>query len=182
MPIHLTPVEISAALPRLKRGVQQYVWLQAHRDRDLSSDREFRRRFNAFYRVRRGPAWQDAFFRLLERSKQTSPTFRGVLEHLHASTGRYEASFASKLLATVAPEYPVIDAEVLRNVGLRLPPYGTADRFDRICEVHHRLAEEFEEYLLTASGTELVAAFRSAFPHAAITEVKMVDLVLWQTR
>jgi hypothetical protein len=54
MTINLTKTQIDAALPKVAKGLQQYVWLQAMRDAsDLRSDPLFRRQFNYFYRVRR---------------------------------------------------------------------------------------------------------------------------------
>src|SRR5262245_51368782 len=85
MPIYLTAAQIKTALPRVAEGLQQYLWLQSHLNVDVRSDRTFRRRFNRFYRVRRGPLWQDEFFDLLQRSKDSTPTpLRGVLENLYA--------------------------------------------------------------------------------------------------
>ena len=70
MTITLTKAEIETALPRVAAGLKKYLWLQAQRDRcDLRSNSEYRRRFNGFYRVRRGRDWQDTFFDLLERKK-----------------------------------------------------------------------------------------------------------------
>jgi hypothetical protein len=52
---------------------------------------------------------------------------RSIDEELHRTTGRCEASFASKLSATIGPTMPVIDSVVLRNLNLRLPPSGSSN-------------------------------------------------------
>ena len=58
------------------RGLEKYLGIQARlRECDVRIDVEFRRRFNGFYRVRRGAAWQDAFYGLLERAKAEPSTF-----------------------------------------------------------------------------------------------------------
>ena len=93
----------------------------------------------------------------------------------------YEASFASKLVATLDPSQPVIDAFVLQNLGLRLPAYGASNRAGRICEVHRTLVAAFSGFLANEAGNYLVTEFRRAYPGTGITEVKMLDLVLWQT-
>lgn len=138
--------------------------------------------FNGFYRVRRGQDWQDKFYDLLEAKKGQTVPFAEVLDTLHRTTGRYEASFASKLLATIDPRMPVIDSIVLRNLNLRLPAASSKQRIERIQEVHSRLVTCFEEFLSTEMGRHLVERFRDAYPAANITEIKMLDLVLWQTR
>src|SRR5689334_2021926 len=105
-----TEASIAQALGNLRIGLERYQWLQANiHGRDVGTDREFQRRFNGYYRVRRAPAWQRVFFPLLERAKTTSTDYGTVLRTIYASTGRVEASFASKLIATVEPAKPVID-------------------------------------------------------------------------
>ena len=137
----LSIADIEAALPRVREGLAPYLWLQSHRDTcDVRRDTEFRRRFNHFYRVRRGREWQDSFYALLERNKRHPASFETVLRALHRSTRQWEASFASKLVATVDPEMPVIDSAVLRNLGLRLPTRTSHSRAEQIIELHDQLA------------------------------------------
>src|SRR6186997_1843833 len=105
MAIELTPRQIDAALAGASGGLRQYEWLQsrvAEQD-NFEQDPEFRRRFNRFYRVRRGREWQDTFYGLMGRGKGERLEFRAVLDALHEATNRYEASFASKLVATLDP-------------------------------------------------------------------------------
>lgn len=175
--------QVLAALPRVAPGLAKYCWLQAHLfDRDVSVDREFQRRFAGFYRVRRGEAWRRAFFEILQNHKGTNLRFSNALGQLAVATGRVEASFASKLVATINPDQPVIDSVVLRNVGLRLPPPGAADRLDRIVLVHSRLANWYTQQLGSAAGAEVIRLFREAYPSALISDTKALDLVLWQIR
>lgn len=183
MRITLTEEAIDAALSRLAPYVETYLWLQAQRDTcDVRSDASYRKRFNGFYRVRRGRDWQDKFFEILERRKGGIFSFADILDALHRATGRYEASFASKLLATIDPQMPVIDSIVLRNLNVRLPTYGSDHRRSRIVELHGRLLASLNGFLGTDVGRYLVKRFRAAYPHADVTKIKMLDLVLWQTR
>ena len=183
MAISLTKTTIEAALQRVATGLTKYLWLQANRDAgDLQFNLRYRTRFNHFYRVRRGQEWQDAFYGLLESKKGTRVAFSEVLDALHRATKRYEASFASKLLATIDPSMPVIDSVVLRNLDLRLPASNSKDRLAGICQLHSRLLSSFDEFLATDSGRYLVRRFREIYPEARISKIKMLDLVLWQTR
>jgi len=77
---------------------------------------------------------------------------------------------------------PVIDSVVLRNLGLRLPASGSKDRLARICEVHSTLRSSLEVFVRTEHGQYLVRRFRETYAAADITEIKMLDFVLWQTR
>jgi hypothetical protein len=186
MAINLTRTQIDAALPRVAKGVGQYVWLQANRDRsDLRSNGVFRRKFNHFYRIRRNKEWQDMFYELLESLKGKPARFPDVFAALHRATGRYEPSFASKPLATLDPDMPVIDSVVLRNVNLRLPAPGSKGRASRIHQVHSTLHSYFAAYLATEDGRYLVKRFRETYKDtdlSDLSEIKMLDLVLWQTR
>ena len=69
---------------------------------DVSKDRDCQRLFNGFYRVRRNETWRDAFYALFQRVRDARPTFEDILTALYDKTGRVEASFASKMLATLA--------------------------------------------------------------------------------
>ena len=112
----------------------------------------------------------------------TATDFRTVLERLHRATGKYEASFASKLLATFDPMMPVIDFIVLKNLKVRLP-YATAkNRLERICDIHAGMIDTYDEYLRGSGGYYLQERFRTTYPDSGITPVKMLDLILWQTR
>src|SRR5262245_53339545 len=107
-------MQIDSALPRIAPGLQKYCWLQEQLlKRDVSSDPEYQRRFVGFYRVRRELAWRESFFELLESRKTQGLQFSEGLRRLADATGRIEASFASKLVASIDPDQPVIDSVVL---------------------------------------------------------------------
>jgi hypothetical protein len=181
--IPLTKSEIDLAIPRVADGLTKYAWLQRNRDMsDLCRNPEYQKRFNNFYRLRRNKPWRDRFYELLENVKGTHPGFGEILEELRRATNCYEASFASKLLATVDENMPVIDSVVLRNLKLRLPPPTSRHRSARIEQLHADLLSEFRRFLATDDGRYLVSKFRAAYPGQAISEIKMLDLVLWQTR
>jgi hypothetical protein len=184
MTITLTRKQIDAALPKVEQGLGQYLWLQGKiaGQNAFHQDTEFRRKYNHFYRMRRGTAWQDAFYGLMERAKREQLQFHVVLDLLHQATNRYEASFASKLIATINPSMPVIDSIVLKNLGLRLPYSTSTNRAEQICKLHQKLTDLFGTFLSTEDSKYLVEQFKTKYPEVNITEVKMLDLVLWQTR
>jgi hypothetical protein len=181
--IQLTPAQIARALPRIAPGLQKYWWLQSELSlRDVATDVDYQRRFVGFYRVRRSAPWRQEFFRLLERGKYRPLTMRDALKHMSAATSRIEASFVSKLVATLNPGLPVIDSLVLQNLGLRLPTGAVEQRIIEIVLLHKRLADSYATFLDTAAGRDLIFHFAAAYPAFPITNTKMLDLVLWQTR
>lgn len=182
--IELDRASIDRVLPLVARGLEQYWQLQSALPiTNVARDRDFQRAFNAFYRVRRDPRWQSSFYRLLEQSKGKRPPFAVVLRTLHRETGRVEASFASKLVATLDPELPLIDRFVLQNLGQRLPTAGRIERrLDRTIDIHEFIRRTYAAALDGPMGHRLVAAFEQAYPSYPVTRVKMLDLVLWQRR
>ena len=51
-----------------------------------------------------------------------------------------------------------------------------------IVEVYEELTGVFAHFLWTTDGRHLIDQFQTAYSTAGITEVKMVDFVLWQHR
>lgn len=181
--MELTKSQIDTALPKVKEGLAKYQTIQAlYKGTNVNSDRDFQRKFNHFYRVRRGQEWQKPFYELLEKAKHQDLTFEGILEELTRLTGRLEASFSSKLLATAFPEKPVIDSVVLNNLALKLPYSGAKDRKQTIVKVFDKLENKLLEILNSEIGIYLVEKFNTMYPKSGITNIKMLDLVLWQTR
>ncbi len=181
--VSLTPSTIDSALPRIARGLQKYLAIQARvRLTDVSQDRDFQRLYNGFYRVRRNTAWQQVYFQRMEAEKSTPTGFSGVLMALFEQLGRVEASFASKLVATLDPHQPVLDAFVLANVGLRLPAAHRPHRLAETIHCYAKLQQRLTELLQAAEGQDVLRRFDRHYPKAPLTPLKKLDLVLWQVR
>ena len=169
-------VDAALALPKLNRAVEIYLQLQNDLHRlDVSADRPFQKKFNGYYRVRRGAEWQKKFFGLLEKHKGTEVDFESVLVELHDATERMEASFSSKLVGSIHPDLPIIDSVVLKHLGLRLPPKGTENRAAKINIIHQTLISTFADFLKTDDGKYLTKRFKEVHKTAAITDVKTVS-------
>ena len=100
----------------------------------------------------------------------------------------YDASFASKLVATVNPSLPPFDSYNLEHAQLK-KEYGKAtraknheSRLKLTIEVNDKYFNRMYEFLESKNGKYLVTAFKKKFTNYHITEIKMVDLVLWQIR
>lgn len=181
--IPLTKDKIDAALPKLAKAVEIYERLQSDLHRmDVSANRQFQKTFNGYYRVRRNAEWQKKFYELLEKYKGSGVDFERVLVELHNATGRMEASFSSKLVGSIDPNQPIIDSVVLKHLDERIPPKGTEEREQVIKNIHQRLVLKFAEFLKTDAGKYLVQQFKMTYKTANLTEVKMLDFVLWVTR
>jgi len=181
--INITTEQIDYSLLRIEDGLNKYLSLQNRlNDIDVSNNRDFQKQFNHFYRVRRNSNWQSQFCKILQTEKNNEILFIDILREIHKNTGRYEASFASKLVATIHQNKPIIDKFVLKHTGLKLPYSSAKDRVNKINKVYNQLELEFNNFLSTETGKYLIKQFGIKYPDAKITEVKMADLVLWQTR
>ncbi len=181
--ISLSKIKIRKVLPLISDGLEKYLWIQKEfKKRDVAKNSEFQRKFNGFYKVRRNEDWRKKFYSLLEKNKNTHIEFKDILMDLYKKTGRMEASFASKLIATVNPKMPVIDKIVFKNVGLKLPYTKKRNRHLIIKEQYEILIKKYLFFLKTKEGTYLVKEFNKKYPRVKITKIKMLDLVLWQTR
>lgn len=184
MIVTLTEKQIEETLPRIDKGLRRYCWLQNNFiNRNVSIDREFQFRYSSFYRVRRNAQWRKKYFNLMESTKTIhNVDFGYVLHWLFLNTGNLEASFASKLVATLNPDAPVIDRFVLANMDLRLPYPYEDNREGKMIAIYNELVFRFDELMRTPVVKLLYCRFDQYYPHINISNLKKVDLVLWQLR
>ena len=132
------------ALRRAEFGINKYLWIMDRLHKvNVYEDSEFRKAYNGFYRMRqRSTQFYDSYYRVIEENKRRREvTFGEVLGHLKSETGRMEASFSSKLVATINPEMPVWDQYVMKNMGIKVPGYSVKNRQEKILVAYGQLAE-----------------------------------------
>ncbi len=168
-----------------------------HRAHKIS---DYERKFNYFYQVRRNARWRKKFYAIFyaqasrgkggKRAKRTD--FGEILTLLLKATGQVEASFASKMAATLDPNLPIIDRHVLSYIGRTLPPVrkrksarenkkNQEERVRMVTALHKEMELGFNAFLKTPTGRYLVTRFRREHPDSTISEMKMLDFVLWQS-
>ena len=102
-------------------GLESYSQIMASvRQTNIETDGVFQRMFNAFYRVRRNEEWRKVYYHLFEELKVNTPSFDYIIRYMYERTGNIEASFSSKMLATLCPSEPIWDRYVIENLGLKL--------------------------------------------------------------
>ena len=179
----MTEIDIDNALVKVEKGLRKYCWIQQQlHKKNVSTNREFQKAFNGFYRVRRNAEWQAVYYRIMESGKTSRVNFSQVLAELKERTCRIEASFASKLIATLYPECPVIDKFVLKYFDLSLPHQYERDREKKTVWLYAKLNKKYSDFMSNATARTICENFSKKFPWADITDLKKVDLVLWQTR
>ena len=168
-----------------RRGLKKYVYLlERLRKTDVSSDIEYQSVFELFYVVRlRDGAWMDAYFKILEREKHNEAVcFESVLREMRCLTGRVEASFSSKIVATIDPDQPVWDRWALQNLNLN-KVYGRSsdrkyvdrcvDRYAEICKAPKAIVQQGARFRKWSAMLD-----RHCKEYKGFTEVKKLDLLL----
>ena len=175
-----------------KADLEIYDYLQRSLQcTNVSTDKQYQSKFRKFYRIRRDKYWQEIFFSILEQEKNNCTiTFAEILKKLHSDARhngkrQIEASFSSKLVATIRSELPVYDSRVRKNLGLQTPPHSmNAQR--RICRficMYSNLRKETLKMTKHKAFAKLRTCFDTAFPgYRHFTDVKKLDLFLWQYR
>ena len=168
-------------MEKIEAGLKKYCYIMEHLYMvDISKDRDFQRAYNGFYRLRQRSAdFYACYYGYLERQKNNAAlNFEDVLTYLYENTGRVEASFSSKLLATVRPELPIWDSFVLKNLGLQAPNYNCKDRLKRVVTLYGQICQWYQ----SENAAECAAEFDGLYPGTNITDTKKADFILWQRR
>ena len=176
--------KVEYALQKIEVGLSKYTYLmeQVH-NVDVSKDGEFQKRYNGFYRMRqRKPAFYKDYFEFMESNKTQNITYDIVINHFYEKFGRVEASFSSKLLATINPNMPVWDEFVLLNLQLKKPTYTDKNRLSKTVELYSQINKWYADFLASDESKEMLKLFNTRYPKANITNVKKIDLILWQMR
>lgn len=165
-------------------SVDKYCAIMDHvHQTNVARDSIFQRNYNGYYRVRqRTPEFYSAYYGFMELRKGSEVTFEETLWHLHEQLGRVEASFSSKLVATLNPERPIWDEYVLKNLGLKRPSFSCRDRLEQTVKLYDAIGQWYAEFLETGQAREIIELFDSVYPGRPITDLKKVDFVLWRTR
>jgi hypothetical protein len=182
--------------PGLRKGIEQYTEIQRTliNTPDVTKATGFQKKFRSFYRVRRGPAWQRVFFEFMQKHRTAPPpSFQETLEALAAQGHRCEASFSSKLVATLDPRRPVLDSLVLRVMRRHLGDRGSGEikwtllrtgslesRIERALIVYDCLTAAMGDILGAAAFSRLIELFDRSYGQYSLTPTKKLDLMLWR--
>ena len=191
---------VLSRLKAMKERLSDYAYTQSSLlDTNVSTDFEYQDVFGKFYVLKcqdgtwlRDGRWREIFFSILEHEKRNDKlSFQDVLKEIyhtarHKQRQQIEASFSSKLLATVRPEMPVWDTWVLKNLGIENPSdrkYDYQKRIDKRDEIYSRIQDKMSKIIGGVEFPEWKRRFDSTFPeYTHFTDTKKLDLYLWQSR
>ena len=162
-------------------GLDKYDFIMnSVRKVDVSQDSQFQKVYNGFYIVRRNIVWRTAYYQLLESLKHKTPSFEFILTNLFERTGNIEASFSSKMLATLDPEMPIWDQYVLQSLNLSLKGNNRDVKIQNAIRIYEQVCGMYSEYLKTEESAESLTIFDTFLPeYSWISPVKKIDCLLW---
>lgn len=175
--------KIEKSLEKIEPGLKKYEHIMNRlHETDVSKDIEFQRMFNGFYKIRRNQEFRNEYYQFLERNKTNAISFEIVIKHLYNKLQRIEPSFSSKMVATINPNFPVWDENVLKNLELKKPYNGTKNRIDKTIDLYNSIVKWYVDFLPTDDAKKMIVLFNDRYKGANITDTKKIDLFLWQMR
>ena len=153
---------------------------------NVRANKEFQRIFNGFYRIRQRPkSFYEALYDYLERNKNNKEvSFEKTLAFFLDKFQRFEPAFSSKIVATINPNFPVWDSEVLKRLKFRSPgsQLGREIRFKKMLEIYDDIVRWYSEFINTEEAKNMIKVFDEKIGILNISDTKKIDLILWQTR
>ena len=101
----------------------------------------------------------------------------------YRDTGNIEASFSSKMLATVDVNKPIWDRYVASNLCLNLKGKTKDEQLECAIDLYNQMICWYEDFVKTENGKECIAEFNKILPdYAWMSDVKKIDFYLWSKR
>lgn len=181
--INMNPSEIIHDRLVESFGLKTYKEIQDTFNKiDVSTDKDFQKKFNGFYKVRRDNNWRKYYYDLFEKVKKDPyiQTFEYILNSIYQGTGKFEPSFSSKMLATLNPNYPIWDQYVLKNTGIEPP---SVKNINSLVATYKEIEVWYKKFIVPPAGKTCIAEFDKNFPdYNNINDVKKIDFLLWAKR
>ena len=166
---------------QLARGLGLDRYTDIMRGNPASPD--FQRAFNGYYRIRRNEKWRQHYYDLFAKAKTERFSFEQIITELYRLTGNVEASFSSKMLATIDASKPIWDQYVLQNLGLELMGKTQEEKLQNAVTLYDQVVNWYADYLTTGEARENIYEFDRLLPeYAWVSDTKKIDCLLWSKR
>ena len=148
---------------------------------NAADDQDFQREFDFFYKVRRNAEWRKVFFEIFERKKKKNCSYKEIITELYEGTGQVEASFASKMLASIDENMPIWNSKVLDRIGIKSSNKRGQQKLEETIELYDVIVQWYSDLKANkASYNEYITSFDSRFPdYSSISDIKKIDFILW---
>ena len=183
-------IDIKTPKEQLVRIVEEALGLYAYRETlDLTriGTKEYQENYANYYKMSRmDENWRAAYFVYMQKQVGNSDiTFEEIFKQISRVPHKWgdgsrttnDASFASKMLATINPNYPILDSNVAKALGFNYH----AKSMQYCIEIYNELTENVHSFLQTNGGAKCVKEFDRMCPNFTdISPVKKIDLYLWK--
>jgi len=170
----------------IKKGAYKYLLImQSVENLNVQTDKDFQKLFNGFYRIRqRSKEFYESLYYYLEQNKSKDTSFEQTLAFFFEKLKRLEPSFSSKIVATINPNLPVWDSEVLKRLNIKISSYSQdkETRFKQLVKIYDDIVNWYSEFMNTEQAKNMINTFNEKVGNLNISNIKKIDLVLWQTR
>jgi len=179
--MELNTVEVKDSLLNVSNGIKRYKYIMDNLFiTDVSKDVKFQKTYTYFYKIRRNKeTFLPFYYNYIEENKSNNIKFEDVLVYFFNKTNRMEASFSSKLLATINPNMPVWDSIVLKKLSLKVPANKEKNRILKIVHLYSEIVLCYENYLTTQNAKDVVNVFDEVYPDLNFSDVKKIDFAIW---
>lgn len=178
--------QLNASIEKLKsreNDIEKYASIMStYNQTDIANDEDFQKTFTSFYKVRRNADWRGKYYTAFQEIKNCSNVnFECILRRIYEETGRVEASFSSKMLATFDPEAPIWDSIVLAR--LEIKPSNAKDKNKKIeqtIEKYNKLCDWYKTFKKNPKAKSFVDEFNKNFPkYKKFSKTKKIDFIIW---
>ena len=153
---------------------------------DVSSDENYQRKFNDFYKMRSKPNTRyTVFFKLLEEYKNHSNIeFEGVPAQIIRANVGGTSVVLLQICCNRGPSKPIYDSVVMANLGLRVSWYKDSSiRIEKALDNYQELKFFHTEAANSEQFPKLLFEFDNIFhSYRHFAPTKKIDLMLWQWR
>ena len=148
---------------------------------NVAIDKYYMTCFDRFYVVRRGLDWRTCYFEYFNSNKTRDDiTFKEIITHMYKLTGNIEASFSSKMLATINPNMPIWDQYVLNKLKLKLVGKTKEEKLTNAIVLYDKIILWYKNFKNTEEYNECIEWFNTNLPsYSKINDVKKIDFILW---
>jgi len=176
----------------LARALCTYEWIQKEvkRGQNFLHHQEFKACFQKYYKMHFIYPAPEHYFRIMQEHRDNPLSFEAALCALaKIPPYRCEASFASKLAATLNPSLPVLDENVFKVLRKYLPERGTwelwrgpplARKLESAKQVYADLYSTVLMLQKRRKFSKLMRLFDREYGERGLTNVKKLDLMMWR--
>ena len=169
---------------KIEKGLIKYSCISSSFENslDIRKDMDFPKKYKGFYRMRRNQIFCDSYFKIMyEHKSEKKLNFCNLINKIYKAENKKEISFTSKLMATINPDLPIWDSKVINYITthFKFIPKKIKN-IDDACYNYFELLEWYKNFMRSRNANRMLNEFNSKFPNANITELKKIDLMLWQ--